>query len=207
MRGLLLKDLYTLGKQMKFFLALTLVFSVLPGYSMSAFAIMYAAMLPMSALAYDERAKWNTLASMMPYSPTEIVFGKYLLGYISTLCVFLLSIAAQAVIALFRHTSIAVEGMFSSLAVLFIALLLQAIDLPILFKLGVERGRLFFLFITVMIVMVGVGFRNVLLYWVSSFHFWGIPPLLLALLCVVLIILLNAGSIFLSVKLYKSSLK
>ena len=65
---------------MKIFLVLLVAFALIPGYSMSAFAVMYAAMLPMTALAYDERSKWDTLAAMMPYSTGALVLSKYLLG-------------------------------------------------------------------------------------------------------------------------------
>lgn len=80
MKGLLLKDWYTLIKQMKIMLVLMLVFACVPGYSMAAFAVVYAAMLPVTALAYDERSKWDELAAMLPYSVKEIVGGKYVLG-------------------------------------------------------------------------------------------------------------------------------
>ena len=67
MKGLLLKDWYTLIKQMKIMLVLMLVFACVPGYSMAAFAVVYAAMLPVTALAYDERSKWDELAAMPPW--------------------------------------------------------------------------------------------------------------------------------------------
>ena len=73
MKGLLLKDWYTLIKQMKIMLVLMLVFACVPDYSMDAFAVVYTAMLPVTALAYDERSKWDELAAMLPYSVREIV--------------------------------------------------------------------------------------------------------------------------------------
>lgn len=160
MNGLLLKDFYTLGKQMKLFLILIIVFAVLPHFSMSAFAVMYSAMLPMTALAYDERSKWDTLASMMPYSNFQIVFSKYLLGYLLTVGAMLLSLIAQTAITLVQHAPIDWASVLSLLAVTCMAFLLLAIDLPFLFKLGVERGRLFFIILTVCVVMAGVTFSD-----------------------------------------------
>ena len=52
MKGLLLKDWYTLIKQMKIMLMLMLVFACVPGYSMAAFAVVYAAMLPVRSKGY-----------------------------------------------------------------------------------------------------------------------------------------------------------
>ena len=73
MKGLLIKDRKTLLKQMKVMLAITALLACVPSTYMSAFALFYAAMLPITALAYDERAKWDELAAMMPYTAKAIV--------------------------------------------------------------------------------------------------------------------------------------
>ena len=82
MRGLIMKDMLTIAKQAKAFLILILFFAVIPSFSGSSFAMLYAAMMPISALAYDENCKWDQLAAMMPYSVRDIVLSKYLFGYI-----------------------------------------------------------------------------------------------------------------------------
>lgn len=97
MKGLLLKDWYTLIKQMKIMLVLMLVFACVPGYSMAAFAVVYAAMLPVTALAYDERSKWDELAAMLPYSVREIVGGKYVLGVTAVAAAGAVAAAAQLI--------------------------------------------------------------------------------------------------------------
>ena len=51
MKGLLLKDWYTLIKQMKIMLVLMLVFACVPGYSMAAFALLFTACLALIMLA------------------------------------------------------------------------------------------------------------------------------------------------------------
>ena len=83
MSALLLKDYYVIFRQMKIFLLLILVFSCIPGTFYSTFAVVYASMLPYTALAYDERSKWDQLAAMMPYSARDVVLSKYLFGWIS----------------------------------------------------------------------------------------------------------------------------
>lgn len=85
MRGLIMKDMLTIAKQAKAFLILILFFAVIPSFSGSSFAMLYAAMMPISALAYDENCKWDQLAAMMPYSVRDIVLSKYLFGYICLL--------------------------------------------------------------------------------------------------------------------------
>ena len=65
MSALILKDFYVLWKQMRLFLLLLLVFSAIPGSFNSTFVVVYAAMLPYTAMAYDERSKWNQMAAML----------------------------------------------------------------------------------------------------------------------------------------------
>lgn len=64
MKGLLRKDFYTIIRQLKLYLVLVAVFACVPGGSMAAFTVVYAAMLPFTALAYDERAGWDMLAAV-----------------------------------------------------------------------------------------------------------------------------------------------
>ena len=98
MKGLLLKDLYVLTAQMRFFLVLILLFAVIPSYSMSGFAIIYAAMLPYTSIAYDERSKWDQLAGMMPYSIRQVVLSKFMLGYVCVAIATAVSLLSSLVI-------------------------------------------------------------------------------------------------------------
>lgn len=97
MKGLLLKDLYTLGKQMKLFFLFIVVFAVAPRPVSVRFCYHVCVHAAYDRPGYDERSKWDTLAAMMPYSVTELVFSKYLLGYLMTLFAALCSLAAQFV--------------------------------------------------------------------------------------------------------------
>ena len=201
MKGLLLKDLYTLGKQMKLFLLFILIFAITPGLSLSAFAVMYASMLPMTALAYDERSKWNILASMMPYSATAMVFSKYLLGYLMAICAALCSLVAQLVISFFRHTPVDPEALLTLPVFVCIAFLFLAITLPFLFKLGVERGRLIFLVLLAAVAASAVLLTDQLVELLSGFipSVWTIP------ICLICAVAVNVFSVLFSVKIYKAS--
>ena len=44
------------------------IMAITGGVSMASIAILLGAMLPMTAMAYDEQSKWNDLAVLMPYS-------------------------------------------------------------------------------------------------------------------------------------------
>jgi len=201
MKGLLLKDFYTVFKQMKVFLVLIIVFACLPGYSMFTFAIVYSAMLPFTALAYDERSKWDKLAAMMPYSPREIVLGKYVLGYIMIVFSSVFSILIQLIInQLINHEASSTSAIQIALAIC-VALVFESINLPIMIKLGVEKGRAVFIGAMAIIAFGIAYFGSELgnLNTPSQYDFKTIT--IVAILCA---IILNVLSIALSIRFYKN---
>ena len=155
MKGLLLKDFYTLAKQAKFFLIMILVFACIPVFSMSVLVVVYATMLPITALAYDERAKWNYLAAIMPYSVKNLVLSKFLLGFLAAPGAAILSLAAQTVVSAVRHNALDSNALPTLVIAVCAALVLQAVNLPFMFKLGVECGRLVFFVLVAVITLAG----------------------------------------------------
>lgn len=202
MKGLLIKDLYTIIKQMKIFIVMIIVFQLLPGFSLSTFAIVYCAMLPITALAYDERSKWNNLAAMLPYKAKDIVISKYILGYISVAIATTLAIIIKIITNIGNFNSNDGEFITSFLIAMFIATVLQAINLPIMFKFTVEKGRIFLLFLLGLTVAVGTMFQDIF----PQIKFYNLD-LFNILLFIAVIIVINIVSMAVSIKLYKSSLK
>ena len=150
MKGLLYKDAVTLLKQMKFFLGMIVIFAALPGLSTVSLAMIYAAMLPFSAMAYDEQAKWNRLAAMLPYTDMQLVLSKYILGWASVLGALVIAAAVQTASALIRGARAELgSGMLVLILSASLALLLLAFALPLLYRFGVERGRLAFLLVVI----------------------------------------------------------
>ena len=157
MKGLLLKDWKTLLKQMKVMLAITAMLACIPGANMSAFALFYAAMLPITALAYDERAKWDELAVMMPYSAKAIVGSKYALSLTLVLPVLVLATLSRLIV---YSTPIVGEDTMVLLITACLALILLAINLPFMFHFGVEKGRLIYILLTCAFIVAGVNFAE-----------------------------------------------
>lgn len=193
MKGLLLKDCYVLSRQMKFFLALVIIFSIMP--SMFVFGIIYASMLPYTALALDERSKWDQLAAAMPYSRRDMVLSKYILGWLASAAALLISLLSglirQAV------TSHALSPILLLLAFC-CALLVLDITLPAMFRFGVERGRI----LTLVLIVLVCGFagalgslpKNINLSTLTSTLAWIFP---------VAAVLLTPISVLLSLRLYE----
>ena len=139
MKALIIKDTYVIWRQMKYFLVMILLFSALPSGFNNAFAVIYAAMLPYTALAYDERSKWDQLAAMMPYSTRDMVLGKYVFGWLCIGAAAVLSGLFQAVLSLVTDREVLPGTLVLSVLG---ALCILAITLPVMFRFGVEKGRL-----------------------------------------------------------------
>ena len=200
MKALLIKDFLTITRQLKILLLFVIIFSFMPGTSQSFFAVIYAAMLPVTALAYDERSKWNILAATMPYTKRDMVLSKYIFGYIFIAASVLISIAASLAYPLFggapaeagKITAVAFAGC--------LATLFQAINLPLMFRIGVERGRIIFMIITAALVGGGVALSSV---FSSALTLSAAQLLPVILIGAALLVLLNLLSVLLSIRLYK----
>lgn len=196
MRGLLLKDFYTLAKQMKFMLLVMVLFACIPGGSLSAFAVVYAAMLPFTALVYDERSKWDELAVMMPYSTWSIVGSKYILGMISVAIAVVISFVAQFVIGSVKGTGMGIVDIIEMFLLACIALILLCINLPLMFRLGVERGRIVFMVLICVGLIGGLSLLNQLPSTLENFGNEALLLLGALLLTVVLIVVSTGISVF-----------
>ena len=201
MKGLLLKDFYTLLRQAKIFLMLIVLFSLLPNMQMSAFAVVYASMLPITALAYDERAKWDSLAAMMPYSERDIVLSKYLLGYILIAGSAVIASLCQTVIGMVKREPATSEQLISILLVACVATILLAVNLPFMFKMGVERGRVVFFILVAVTTFAGMTLGS---YFLDALTSARINPALAAIVFIALTVVVNAASIAISARVYKN---
>ena len=145
-RGLLLKDIFELSAQCRVQLVLTGVYLLLPLFirGIELFAsvgMMLLAMMPVYALGYDERCRWERYALAMPVRKSDLFWSRFLLGVIAVA----LGAAVQVLVALLAGRG----DLLSSLAVTApAAILYLLIALPLMMKLGVEKGRFLLLLLT-----------------------------------------------------------
>lgn len=155
MIGLILKDLFTLTRQALMYIVFIAVFSLMPGYNMASFAVIMACMMPMTALAYDERSHWDRLAAAMPYTTAQLVLSKYLMGLMLMLCSVALGIIALPLQRLVNPDVSLPELLSVSLGALGAGMLIQGVLLPVMFRFGTEKARLF------MLVLMGAVFAGI----------------------------------------------
>lgn len=199
MRALLMKDCYTLWKQLRIFIVVMLVITVFNGTFGNLFIVVWAAMLPYTAMAYDERSRWDQLAAMMPYSIRDIVLSKYLLGWLCCGAAALFSLAVQSILSVLRFPMAALDptanllGFCASLCVL-------ALTLPLMFRFGVEKGRLV-MFLLIFLVCGTAGALGSIAVDIGD-GLLRMPPLLLIGLPAAAAVL-TAISIPLAMRLYQ----
>ena len=80
-RGLLLKDIFELWAQCRVPLVLTGVYLLLPLFT--SVGMMLLAMMPIYALGYDERCRWERYALAMPVRKSDLFWSRFLLGVIA----------------------------------------------------------------------------------------------------------------------------
>lgn len=155
MKALLMKDCYVLWKQMRIFILILLVFCLFNGSFGNLFVVIWASMMPYTAMAYDERSKWNQLAAMMPYSTRDIVLSKYALGWLLMVCALVLCLVVQT-LARIAGSGLDAVAPSGYLLGLLAGILILNITLPLFFRFGVEKGRMW-MFLLIILVCGAAG--------------------------------------------------
>ena len=139
LKALLRKDLYVLGKQGVFLLVITVAFAAIPTGYFNTFAVLFASIIPFSVINDDERTHWGRMAAMMPYSPTEIVLSRYLLGWGCAA----FNLAVAVLIQLLERPFIAHRTELPLLVTSFLlAACLIAVTIPLIIRFGTTKARL-----------------------------------------------------------------
>ena len=201
MKGLIQKDVYVLWKQMKIFLLVMLVIMVGNGSFGSVFVVLWSSMLPYTALAYDERCKWDQMAAMMPYSPRDLVLSKYVLGWLCAGAAGAVVLAVQAVIRVL-HLPMATGSPLAVLISFCASASVLAVTLPVMIRFSVERGRMV-MFLVIFLVCGAAGALGTISISVDQTA-GGIQGLFgfFMLILPVAAVVLTAVSIPLSMRLY-----
>ena len=158
MMGMVYKDFLVQRKQLGYYIAFFIMYTVLAVMEIMPTAIMYTMtiligmLVPMSTFAYDDLARWNKYAAATPAGRRGIVAGKYVFSLLAIL-------AAAAVSALLLTTVVVLEpelgpldeGLIGLLVCALIAVIINAVMLPVLVKFGAEKSRLISIIIFVAI--------------------------------------------------------
>ena len=155
MKGLIIKDLYMAGKYCRTNFIIMLIFLAFSLWQRDSlfiafYPIMLSAIIPTNLLAHDERCLWLQYSETLPYSRAQIVSGKYIVG-------FFIQIAFLILTGIVHATAMSIDGTFDiasfgifMMLLLTVSMISSSINLPFMFKSGVEKGRLAYY------VMIGI---------------------------------------------------
>lgn len=141
MTALLRKDLYVVGNQIWILFIMALVFSVIPQFNTAGtcYLLVLSMSLSQSSIGYDERSRWDQFAAMLPVPPWKIVLSKYLVMLFSTF-------GAGSTAAVINYVQYKFLGGHISvpftLALLCAVSLLNALFMPVIYRLGWANSRL-----------------------------------------------------------------
>lgn len=147
MKGLLYKDFYCLKQNMKYIFAILLLYGFIfipQGNNgiMGAVVIIFP-MLVITTLSYDYAGKWDRFALTMPITRKMLVRSKYILFLLMLLFGMLVGAVFSAAGMLFHQNFNAIETGLELGAVSLTALWFGTVLLPLIYRFGVERARLF----------------------------------------------------------------
>ena len=177
MTGLILKDFLILSRTLRSYLLILAIYVAVAftGYWSSSFVggfmMVMVAMLPMNVFAYDKQAKWDVYGLSLPVGRTKTVAARYL--------AVLIMFAASAVLTTVVSVALNIAGrmeeslgeyLLACTVCAVLAMLVNAMLLPFLYKFGPERARMMFFGVMGVIVLLIVAFLLPLggLEWLKS---------------------------------------
>lgn len=147
MKGLMIKDIIILRKNMKMTLLMSLFFLIFayatsnPPYIIGVATFLFSTM-SVTTMSYDEMTKWDRYALAMPIARRNVVIGKYLLAIMLAF----LAVVGFSGIAYFlilpKSDMIFIELLLVAYVVFVIALIYTSFMIPLVYKFGVERTRI-----------------------------------------------------------------
>ena len=200
MKALLLKDYLTLSKMLRTIVVIMIVMACIPTINMTVFFMVYCIMLPVNALAYDERTRWDTLSAMMPYRPWQIVISKYVLGYLVLGLLAVLAMITKVIYLRVTGMPVNLEDFLLLALYAAAATLVLSVTLPLVFRFGVEKGRL------ALVVGYGLGigiFVGLIAPLADHLNALIFTPFQLAAGVIAIAVLVNALSMLISTRIYR----
>lgn len=205
MLGLIKKDLLMMKANSKILLSTLFIFIIflLQGgetiYFVPAF---FMTVIFMSTFSYDEYNKWNAYAVTLPNGRKNVVKAKYIANLILMALTILFTLVAAITIGSISN-NLHIDQLCSSIFGVFFGLtLIQTLSYPIIFKFGVEKGRIaLFVGLFGFSILFGFLFQHIhlsipknIIEFLNGYYMLYIP---------ILIIFLYLISYFVSLSIYQ----
>ena len=148
MRGLLYKDILTLWKAglLPIYLVIVVVMSLSAdqNFLMLLFPCLFAATLPMTLLAYDEKSRWDRYVQGLPVTRAQSVHAKYILALCIVGAFSLLATTVKTVLMIADGQASFGNSLGIFLMMVSVGTFINAMLMPFVFKFGTEKGAILY---------------------------------------------------------------
>lgn len=165
MKGLVLKDLYSIRILAKSLALIILFYLMLSIYNastgFSVFVIVFLANSAfIQAFASDQNAKWDRYVVGLPVNRRTVVGSRYVFGLIIVLISGIVGLFITTLTCALSDAVMLDEALINTASGVVLIMFMMGLLFPVLFHFGAEKGRIIFAAI-IMLVAVGVaGFLN-----------------------------------------------
>lgn len=145
MKGLMKKELLMLCRAARAFAFVSVIFIAMSAFSQEnvffmLMPIIISGLLPSTLLSYDERSRWQEFSGALPVSRAQLVSAKYLLGLGCMAVILALTLGLHLIVRRYpMDTLLSLLGGICGLS-----LFISSVSLPLMFKFGVEKGRIWY---------------------------------------------------------------
>ncbi len=206
MKGLLRKDWYVFLKYGKLFSLFIFVYSFFTFFTDNPafyclFCMIMSVLLVKMLMAYEEQEKWDSLAACFPMRPEQVVLEKYLVALLLSGAMLLLMSIEFLGIHVFFPQKVLDSSFLQILFLMFcVNMLMTAIELPLMFRFGVNRSRIWLTILVMAVFGIGSAIGAVLREGVV---FWNGPRIAPVTGTIVLSVIALSLSLRFSVAAYK----
>ena len=144
MLGLIKKDMLIVKGNIKFMLIFFIVYAIISlqdSQIMTTLLPVISTMSFISTFSYDEYNKWDAYAITLPKGKENVINAKYISGILLNSLALILTITVAILTSINNNGSLK-ELLEISVITYYAMLILQFIMYPIIFKFGVEKGRI-----------------------------------------------------------------
>ena len=145
MIGLIKKDFLMIKGNLKLIIIMLFVFFIMSlqgQFDISFIPAFIVVMLFMSTFSYDEYNKWDAYAITLPNGRKNVVKSKYIASLILVFLAIIITILLKSLVGIINNNLELNKSVSNLIGGIFAIVLIQAIMYPLIFRYGIEKGRL-----------------------------------------------------------------
>lgn len=164
MKGLLQKELYMIWNYGRMLLVMSGIFLLVGAFAAQEafffviYPVLFAGVLPVTLLSYDERSGWVQYCDTLPLRRRTVVSSRYITALLCFFALYVLTLLMHAAVNLPKGRGQVVLEMAALLPVF--GLVAPAVMLPLMLRFGVEKARVAYWIIIGVVVALGLGVFN-----------------------------------------------